>query len=118
MIKTQKSEPFKVYIIFQYAKILRKLKKQKYCGSSQWLSFSLRPCSHCMRIVMEGLSVEGQILTNRGEQVNFEIERDRLFHLYEGRNVLNRRLALEKRIIESFGMAFFSSPMSLDRMGV
>lgn len=39
---------------------------------------------------------------NRAEQVNFEIERDRLFYLYEGRNVLNRRLPLEEGIIESF----------------
>ena len=39
---------------------------------------------------------------NRGEQVNFQIERDRLFYLYDGRNVLNRRLPLEERIIESF----------------
>lgn len=42
---------------------------------------------------------------NRGEQVNFEIERERLFHLFEGRNVLNRRITLEERIIESFGIA-------------
>ena len=65
---------------------------------------------------------------NRGEQVNFQIERDRLFYLYEGRNVLNRRLPLEERIIESFVLLCelqkmlarypFSSPMSLDRMGV
>lgn len=54
---------------------------------------------------MKSLPVEGQILMNRGEQVNFEIERDRLFHLYEGRNVLNMRLALEESIIESFGIA-------------
>lgn len=58
-----------------------------------------------MRIVVKSLPVEGQILMNRGEQVNFEIERDRLFHLYEGRNVLNMRLALEESIIESFGIA-------------
>lgn len=44
---------------------------------------------------------------NRGEQVNFEIERERLFHLFEGRNVLNRRITLEKRIIESFGIALW-----------
>ena len=36
---------------------------------------------------------------NRGEQVNFEIERDRLFYLYEGRNVLNRRLPLEEVVV-------------------
>ena len=59
-----------------------------------------------MRIWMEGLTVEGQMQYDRYETVNFERERRKIFKLYRHTNVLQRRRALEQRIMQSFGFFF------------
>ena len=48
---------------------------------------------------MEGLTVEGQMQYDRFETVNFERERRKIFKLYRRTNVLQRRRALEQRIM-------------------
>ena len=48
---------------------------------------------------MEGLTVEGQKQYDRFETVNFERERRKIFKLYRRTNVLQRRRALEQRIM-------------------
>ena len=48
---------------------------------------------------MEGLTVEGQMQYDRYETVNFERERRKIFKLYRRTNVLQRRRALEQRIM-------------------
>ena len=53
---------------------------------------------------MEGLTVEGQMHHDRYEAVNFERERRKIFKLYRRTNVLQRRRALEQRILQSFGL--------------
>ena len=53
---------------------------------------------------MEGLTVEGQMRHDRYEAVNFERERRKIFKLYRRTNVLQRRRALEQRIMQSFGL--------------
>ena len=52
-----------------------------------------------MRICVEGLMVEGQMQYDRYETVNFERERRKIFKLYRRTNVLQRRRALEQRIM-------------------
>ena len=52
-----------------------------------------------MRICVEGLTVEGQMQYDRYETVNFERERRKIFKLYRRTNVLQRRRALEQRIM-------------------
>ena len=52
-----------------------------------------------MRICVEGLTVEGQMQYDRFETVNFERERRKIFKLYRRTNVLQRRRALEQRIM-------------------
>ena len=47
---------------------------------------------------MEGLTVDGQMQYDRFETVNFERER-KIFKLYRRTNVLQRRRALEQRIM-------------------
>ena len=59
-----------------------------------------------MRICVEGLTVEGQMQYDRHETVNFERERRKIFKLYRRTNVLQRRRALEQRIMQSFGFFF------------
>ena len=70
----------------------------------QWLSFSQETCSQCLRICVEGLTVEGQMRHDRYERVNFERERRKIFKLYRHTNVLQRRIALEQRMMQSFGL--------------
>ena len=48
---------------------------------------------------MEGLTVEGQMQYDRYETVNFDRERRKIFKLYRRTNVLQRRRALEQRIM-------------------
>ena len=52
-----------------------------------------------MRICVEGLTVEGQMQYDRYETVNFERESRKIFKLYRRTNVLQRRRALEQRIM-------------------
>ena len=59
-----------------------------------------------MRICVEGLMVEGQMQYDRYETVNFERERRKIFKLYRRTNILQRRRALEQRIMQSFGFFF------------
>ena len=41
---------------------------------------------------------------DRYERVNFERERRKIFKLYRHTNVLQRRSALEQRMMQSFGL--------------
>ena len=50
--------------------------------------------------------MEGQMQYDRYETVNFERERRKIFKLYRRTNVLQRRRALEQRIMQSFGFFF------------
>ena len=59
-----------------------------------------------MRICVEGLTVEGQMQYDRYETVNFKRERRKIFKLYRRTNILQRRRALEQRIMQSFGFFF------------
>ena len=55
---------------------------------------------------MEGVTVEGQSLLERYLEVDFELERQRIFHLYAGKSVLRKILYLENRVLESLGVCF------------
>ena len=56
---------------------------------------------------MEGVTVEGQTLLDRRERVDFEFERQQIFHLYAGKPVLRKIEYLENRVLESLGMLNF-----------
>ena len=62
-------------------------------------SFSRETCSQCLRI-----AVEGQMRYDRFERVNFESERRKIFKLYRGTPILERREILEERVIQSLGL--------------
>ena len=66
--------------------------------------FSQETCSQCLGICVEGLTVEGQMRHDRYEAINFERERRKIFKLYRRTNVLQRRRALEQRIMQYFGL--------------
>ena len=47
--------------------------------------------------------MEGQMRYDRFERVNFESERRKIFKLYRGTPILERREILEERVIQSLG---------------
>lgn len=55
---------------------------------------------------MEGVSVDGQMRLDRNEDVDFEMERDKIFQSYAGKSVLRRIFYLENRVLQSLGVAF------------
>lgn len=83
---------------------MRQLKNRHFCRSAQWVSFSRETCSQCLRIAVECLTVEGQMRYDRFERVNFESERRKIFKLYRGTPILERREILEERVIQSLGL--------------
>ena len=50
--------------------------------------------------------MEGQMQYDRHERVNFEREQRKIFKLYRRTNVLQRRRALEQRVMQPFGFFF------------
>ena len=56
-----------------------------------------------MRIAVDCLSVEGQMKYDRYEDVNFERERRKVFKLYRGTPILERRRMVEERVMQSLG---------------
>ena len=89
-----------------FRKCLCQIKSRHFCRSAQWVSFSRETCSQCLRIAVEGLSVEGQMKHDRYERVNFESERWKIFKLYRGTPILERREILEERVMQSLGLFF------------
>lgn len=90
-----------------HRKTLQALKTRKLCHSALWVSFSEHfPCSHCMRLTVEGVTIEGQAKLDRNEVVDFELERQQIFQLYAGKSVLRKILYLENHVLESLGVSF------------
>ena len=90
-----------------HRKTLQALKTRKLCHSTLWVSFSEHfPCSHCMRLTVEGVTIEGQAKLDRNEVIDFELERQQIFQLYAGKSVLRKILYLENRVLESLGVSF------------
>ena len=83
---------------------MRQIKNRHYCRSVQWLSFNRETCSQCLRIAVEGLTVEGQMRHDRYERVNFERERRKIFKLYRGKQILEKPQTLKQRVMQSFGL--------------
>ena len=57
-----------------------------------------------MRLVVEGVTVDGQRLHDNEEPVNFSLERELIFRLYSGKSVLSKILRLENKVFESHGL--------------
>ena len=90
-----------------HRKTLQALKTRKLCHSALWVLFNEHlPCSHCMRLTVEGVTIEGQAKLDRNEVVDFELERQQIFQLYAGKSVLRKILYLENRVLESLGVSF------------
>lgn len=96
-----------MFFLFIFRKTLQLLKTRKLCHSALWVSFSeFPPCTHCMRLTVEGVTLEGQTKLDRNQDVDFELERQRIFQLYAGKSVLRKILFLENRVLESLGVPF------------
>ena len=85
-------------------KCLREVKKRHFCRSARWVSLYRETCSHCLRIAVDCLTVEGQTRYDRFEDVDFEEERNTIIQLYRGTPILQRRGLLEERVLLSLGL--------------
>ena len=59
-----------------------------------------------MRLIVEGVTVEGQTRLDNDQFVDFELERQGIFQLYEGKSVLRKIFYLENRVLHSLGVSF------------
>lgn len=59
-----------------------------------------------MRLVVEGLTVDGQRLKDEEEPVNYALERELIFEYYPSKRVLNKIMFLEDRVLYSLGFLF------------
>lgn len=67
------------------------MKIRKVCHSALWVTFNEHAvCSHCMRLTVEGVTIEGQSWLERYLEVDFELERQLIFHLFAGKSVLRK----------------------------
>lgn len=62
------------------------------------------PCSHCMCLVIDGVTVEGQVKMYRFQDIDYEFERDTIIRLYQVKGVLEKMFFLENRVLQSFGI--------------
>ena len=77
--------------LLSYRKTLRAIKIRKMCRPALWVTFNEHAvCSHCMRLAVEGVTIEGQSWLERYLEVDFELERQRIFHLFAGKSVLRK----------------------------
>lgn len=76
----------------------------RICRSCLWRSLTEPYCSHCIRIVVEGLTLDGVVKRFKRGSVNLRTERRHLFRLYRGKVVLRKRLLHEQRMLESLGI--------------
>lgn len=67
-------------------------------------------CSHCIRIVVEGLTLDGVLATYKNRAVNLRAERRKIFRLYRGTIVLRKRLLHESRLLQSLGFELLREP--------
>lgn len=56
-----------------------------------------------MRLVVEGLTVDGQRLKDEEEPENYALERELIFEYYPSKRVLNKIMFLEDRVLYSLG---------------
>ena len=77
-----------------------------FCPSVQWLSPNEPYCGHCVRISIEGLTIDGHLKRSKRRRINWRKERRRLGRLYRNTYALRKRELLERRIFNSFGIVY------------
>ena len=82
---------------------MQQLKETLFCHSSLWLSVNRPYCGHCMRVSVEGVTIDGELKRRKGRRVNYQRERLRLEKLYANTHALRKRQILERRVFRSYG---------------
>lgn len=85
---------------------LKNLTEIFFCSSVQWLSRNQPYCGHCVRISIEGLMIDGSVKRKKRRRINWQRERLKLAKLYRNTHALSKRRLLERRIFNSYGIAF------------
>lgn len=57
-----------------------------------------------MCLVIDGVTVEGQVKMYRFQDIDYEFERDTIIRLYQVKGVLEKMFFLENRVLQSFGI--------------
>ena len=71
------------------------------------MSFTDVYCSQCLRIAVEGVTVDGSLALSRNQPLDFMSERRKFFRLYRGTRVLRKQLHVERRILNSLGIVLY-----------
>lgn len=82
----------------------REITRLHICRSCLWRSLTEPYCSHCVRIVVEALTLDGIVARYKHGNVNLRKERRKLFQLYRGKVVVRKRLLHEQRVLHSLGI--------------
>ena len=85
---------------------MKQLTTNLFCHSAQWLILSRPYCGHCLRISIEGLTMDGEIKRANRKPINFRKERLRLVKLYRNTRAMQKRRLLERRVFNSLGYLF------------
>ena len=85
---------------------MKQLTSNLFCHSTQWLTLSRPYCRHCLRISIEGVTLDGEIKRINRKPINFRNERLQLVKLYRNTHALRKRRLLERRVFNSLGYLF------------
>lgn len=85
---------------------MKQLRETLFCHSAQWLSLNRPYCGHCLRVSVEGITIDGELKRRKRRRVNYHRERLRLDRLYANTHALRKRRILERRVLNSYGIVF------------
>ena len=87
---------------------MKQLRETLFCHSAQWLTVNRPCCGHCLRVSVEGVTIDGELKRRKRRRVNYERERLRLENLYRNTHALRKRRILERRVFNSYGFLIAS----------
>ena len=93
--------------IFLFSRFcLKEIQNTFFCQSVQWLSHNQSYCGHCIRISIEGLTIDGHLKRMKRRRINLRKERRKLGRIYRNTYALRKRELLERRVFNSFGFVY------------
>lgn len=85
---------------------MKQIRESLFCHSAQWVTKNRQYCEHCVRVSVEGITIDGQVKRQKRRRINYERERHRLQKLYRNTQALRKREILERRVFNSYGFVF------------
>ena len=85
---------------------MRQIRETLFCHSTQWLTVNRPYCGHCLRVSVEGVTIDGEVKRRKRRRLNYQRERQRLEKLYRNTHALRKRQILERRVFNSYGFVY------------